>query len=489
MRRLLASLAACWGLLPSAVWADAVMATIDSGLVVGVGNDQVAAFKGMPYATAPVGALRWRPPGPVQPWVGERQAVDYGASCAQAGIPAFTPRTSQGAVTSEDCLFLNVWAPAKATGVPVVVWIHGGGNTGGTSAQTFYDGSAFARDGVILVSLNYRLGLFGFFAHPALQSADANFGLLDQIAALAWVQRNIRAFGGDPGRVTVMGESAGGQDILALLTAPAARGLFARAIIESPGGGWERYPTLSQARSQGESLARKLGATTAEELRKLSVDSLVQAGASQEIGPILDGTALTETPLRAVLASHVTAATPILIGSNSGEGSLLPSDITLANGEIQFTPAEVTALQGLYGPVDDHALARAVFRDGLFAGPVRFIAGHWPASAYVYRFDYVAAVMRLRRSDAWHGSEVPYVFDTANFANAEDDRKVVNLIHTCWVNFIKEAVPKCPGMPDWPAYRSTDDHLMRVTDAPALVPNPAAAPLALLASKLPTNGK
>jgi para-nitrobenzyl esterase len=487
MRRFLASLAVCAALVPSAGWTGAVTATIDSGTVVGVGNDQIAAFKGMPYAAAPVGDLRWRPPAPVQPWVGERQAVDYGASCAQAEGPAFTPQTSQGAVTREDCLYVNVWAPAKATGLPVVVWIHGGGNTGGTSAQLFYDGSAFARDGVILVSLNYRLGLFGFFAHPALQSADANFGLLDQLAALAWVKRNIHAFGGDPGKVTVMGESAGGQDILALLAAPAARGLFARAIIESPGGAWERYPTLEEARGQGEALAKQLGATTSEQLRKLSTEVLVQTGASHAIGPILDGTLLTQSPIRTVFAGHMPAL-PILIGTNSGEGSLLPPGITLANGEIQFTAAEVASLKGLYGPVDDHALAQAVFRDGLFAGPVRFIAGRWPAAAYVYRFDYVADVMRTRRADAWHGSEVPFVFDTASFASAEDDRKVASLMHGCWVSFIKDGLPKCPGAPDWPAYRSAEDKVMRLTDAPALVANPAAAPLAVMASKL-TNGK
>ena len=487
MRQLLATLAMCSTLLPLAGWADTVKATIDSGTVVGVVNDEVSIFKGIPYAAPPVGSSRWRPPAPVHPWASERQAVEYGSSCAQAGIPAFTPRTSQGASVGEDCLYLNVWAPAKAANAPVVVWIHGGGNTGGTSSQTFYDGTAFARDGVILVSLNYRLGLFGFFAHPALQSADANFGLLDQIAGLTWAKRNIHAFGGDPGKVTVMGESAGGQDILALLAAPAARGLFARAIIESPGGAWERYPTLSQARESGQSVGDKLGAKTAEELRKLPMEAVVKAADSQAIGPILDGTLLTETPIHAVLAGHVPAI-PILIGSNSGEGSLLPPAVTLANGEVQFTSIEVDKLRAVYGPLDDHALAQAVFRDGLFAGVVRFVAGRWPAPAYLYRFDYVADILRARRSDAWHGSEIPFVFDTATFAGAADDRKVVNLMHSCWVAFIKEGIPRCSSAPDWPAYRSADDRLMRLTDVPALVPNPAAAPLALMASKLPTSG-
>ncbi len=487
MRLLLATLAVCATLLPLAGWADGVKVTVDSGAVIGIGNEHINAFKGIPYSAPPVGPLRWRAPTAVQPWTGERQAVDYGPSCAQSGVPAFTPRASLGATVGEVCLYLNVWAPAKAAGAPVAVWIHGGGNTAGTSAQTFYDGSAFARDGVILVSLNYRLGLFGFFAHPALQSADANFGLLDQIAALTWVKHNIQAFGGDPGKVTVMGESAGGQDILALLAAPAARGLFARAIIESPGGAWERYPVLSQAREQGQSIGDELGATTADDLRKLPLETLVKAAESAAIGPIVDGTLLTESPLRAVLAGRVPVI-PLLLGSNSGEGSLLPDDITLSKGEIQFTSAEVDKLKTLYGPLNDHDMARAVFRDGLFAGVVRFVAGRWPASAYLYRFDYVADIMRVRRSDAWHGSEIPFVFDTANFARAENDRKVVTLMHACWVAFIMDGVPRCSGAPDWPAYHSADDRLMRLTDVPALVPNPAAAPLAVMAPKLLTNG-
>ena len=478
----------CLLTLSPAAWADAVKVTIDSGVLIGVGNGQVNSFKGIPYAAAPVGALRWRPPAAVQPWASGRQAVDFGSSCAQSGTPAFTPRTNQGSATGEDCLFINVWAPANAARAPVVVWIHGGGNTGGTSAQTFYDGSAFARDGVVLVSLNYRLGLFGFFAHPSLQSADANFGLLDQIAALAWVKRNVQAFGGDPGKVTVMGESAGGQDILALLTAPAARGLFARAILESPGGGWQRYPTLEQARAQGATIAHALGAATAEELRKLPADSLVQAAAGQDIGPILDGTVLDELPMAAIQHGHV-AAIPILLGSNSGEGNLLPPAVTLANGQIQFTPAQITALKGVYGPLDDHALAQAVFRDGIFAWPVRFVARHWGAPAYLYRFDYVAAIMRARRADAWHGSEIPFVFDTASFATAEDDRRVVTLMHGCWISFIRSGVPECPGGPAWPAYHAADDRLMQLGGAPALVPNPAAAAIVVLASTLQPNGK
>ena len=354
----------------------------------------------------------------------------------------------------------------------------------------FDDGSAFARDGVILVSLNYRLGLFGFFAHPALQSADADCGLLDQIAALTWVKHNIQAFGGDPGKVTVMGESAGGQDILALLAAPAARGLFARAIMEFPGGAWERYPVLSQAREQGQSIGDKLGAKTADDLRKLPLETLVKAAESEAIGPIVDGTLLTESPLRAVLAGRVPVI-PLLLGSNSGEGSLLPDDITLSKGEIQFTSAEVDKLKTLYGPLNDHDLARAVFRDGLFAGVVRFVAGRWPAPAYLYLFR-----LRGRQScgcagpDAWHGSEIPFVFDTANFCRAENDRKVVDSharLLGC-VRYHGRGSEDVSGAPDWPAYHGADDRLMRLTDVPAFVPNPAAAPLAVMASKLLTNG-
>jgi para-nitrobenzyl esterase len=420
-----------------------------------------------------VGALRWRAPAPVSPWTGERPALDYGPSCPQARTPDFVRPDSRAIHTSEDCLTLNVWSPDRAAGAPVVVWIHGGANVAGTASQTFYDGTAFARDGVVLVSLNYRLGLLGFFAHPALDGGPANFALLDQIAALNWVKRNVKAFGGDPENVTVMGESAGGQDIEALLASPLAKGLFRKAILESPGGGWNHFPTLAMAQAQGQKVGAALGAQTAQALRDLSADALVKAANDVDINPILDSVVLSQTPAQAIAAGRVPAI-PLLIGTNGWEGSLLPPGMTLKQLDSDLTPAETDAIKGFYGPVDEQTLVQDLFRDGYFAAPSRWAAAHWPGPAYLYRFDYVAAVLRARRPGAAHGSEIPFVFDTVSFARTPDDHQTAALLHGCWVAFIRTGVPSCPGAPAWPAYRASDDRLMRLDAPPVIAATPQA---------------
>ncbi|HEY0782893.1 MAG TPA: carboxylesterase family protein, partial [Thermoanaerobaculia bacterium] len=219
--------------------------TIDTGVLAGSAADGIQTFKGIPYAKPPVGPLRWRPPQPPAAWKEARDATAFGAACPLGGAAL----EGDGLQTSEDCLTLNVWAPAHADrsspGAPVMVWLHGGANSNGAGAKRYYDGTAFARDGIVLVSLNYRLGPLGFFAHPALTKEAGpseplgSYGLMDQVAALGWVKRNARAFGGDPARVTVFGESAGGEDVLALLAVPSATGLFQQAIVES-GPGWPK---------------------------------------------------------------------------------------------------------------------------------------------------------------------------------------------------------------------------------------------------------
>jgi para-nitrobenzyl esterase len=448
---------------------------IDAGPLIGTANDQVVVFKGIPYAAPPVGDLRWRPPIAPKPWTEALQALDYGFSCPQEGPIRFVAPSSRAASTREDCLTLNVWAPAKAAGAPVLVWIHGGGNTEGTASQQFYDGSAFARDGVVVVSMNYRLGLLGFFAHPVLGAGPANFGLMDQIAALQWVKRNARAFGGDPDQVTVMGESAGGQDILALMASPTARGLFVRAIVESPGGGWDRYPTLAEAQANG----ARLKAATGAELRAMTPDALLKAVDEDAIGPILDGVVLKEGPIQALAAGHMPAL-PLLIGTNSDEGSLLWPQATLTGLDKRITPEKAAGLARLYGETDSHALAKLVFRDGYFASPVRWIAGRWPAPAYVYRFDYVAETLRARRPGASHGSEVPFVFATADFAHAPDDLKVAALMHDCWTAFAKGGAPSCAQAPGWAPFKAADDRLMRLDAPPEWTVNPAHVYLNIL---------
>ena len=253
-------------LAPASVFAEPVRVATDSGTVVGSTGTDGVVFKGIPFAAPPVGDLRWEPPRPVARWTGDRPAAAYGANCAQKLNPNGAPNAG-GAMgpISEDCLFLNVWTPRAPSKAPVMVWLHGGGNAFGAGSLGAYQGEAFTRDGVVLVTINYRLGAFGFFAHPALTKAAkddeplVNYGLMDQIEALNWVKRNIAAFGGDPDNVTLFGESAGAQDTLLLMTAPAAQGLFAKAIVESAPA-WTPLATLAKREAQDEALITAAGA-------------------------------------------------------------------------------------------------------------------------------------------------------------------------------------------------------------------------------------
>jgi para-nitrobenzyl esterase len=430
------------------------------------------SFKGIPYAAAPIGELRWRAPRPAAAWREPRSADDFGASCAQSPPPSRVPPGSDAERTSEDCLTLNIWAPAtKARAAPVMVWIHGGGNVTGSGAVRYFDGTAFARDGVVLVTFNYRLGLFGFFAHPALtQQAGAepatDFGLLDQIAALQWVRQNIAAFGGDPGNVTVFGESAGAADIVALMAMPAAKGLFQKAIVESAGLGSD-WLTLSAAERAGANVANRLGlpgaSASAQALRALPASALV--GDEDELpgsGPVIDAKLLPRKPLDA-FATGAVPEIPLMIGTNGNEGSLLGSD-----PKLDWAPGSTDdwiGLRALYGrqAESDGDFARLLFRDLNFAAPARWIAAHRSASAptYLYRFDYVMSLLRSRRIGADHGSEVPFVFSTWTTDRLSDsDRHVTQLLHGCWIAFAKSGIPLCAGAPPWPAYRADTDLLM-----------------------------
>jgi para-nitrobenzyl esterase len=448
--------------------------TIESGLVQGVAaGDGVVAFKGVPYAAPPVGPLRWRPPQPAPRWSGVRAASAFGPICPQGasfGRPA-------GATESEDCLTLNVWAPEHAQvrggGAPVMVWLHGGGDDQGTASQPQFDGAGFARDGIVFVSVEYRLGALGWFAHPALTREAgaaplANYGLMDEIAALAWVKRNIRGFGGDPGRVTVAGESAGGEAVLFLMTTPAARGLFSQAIVES-GTGWTGYPTLAKAEAEGAALATRPGAPAnadAAALRALPVSALLAAN-TEGAGPTIDGRLVQGSPAAAILAGGA-AKVPLLIGTNSGEASQLrggdPADVLKG-----YTPAEVAALRAAYGAETptDALLGAAVFRDGFMAAPARWIAARHAAPAYLYQFAYVPEIRRLRVADASHGTEMLFVFQALDRApvplrvTSDADKAEMAKVHGCWVAFVKTGVPACPGGPAWPAYTAAGDQLLR----------------------------
>ncbi|MBD5635298.1 MAG: carboxylesterase family protein [Candidatus Eremiobacteraeota bacterium] len=456
---------------------------IEGGTVSGTTTGGVDAFKGIPYAAPPLGELRWRAPAPPVPWPGVLAGADYGASCPQAAPPERVPDGSRAESRSEDCLTLNVWTPAShRKPLPVMVWLHGGGNTSGTGSQTFYDGTGFARDGVVLVTLNYRLGVLGFFAPAAIvreagATATADFGLLDQIAALKWVRENVAAFGGDPSNVTLFGESAGGEDALILANSDAARGLFARAIVESAGDLWNRWPTLAEAQTRSALVAAKFGlegdAATSVRLRALPASTLAGIGDEDQLGPIVDGH-VVRAPLAQTLGRAVNV--PVVIGTNDGDGSIAggvtdPADLfpALTSADVSFVRARLNAA-GISG---DGPVASQFFGDGYFAAPARWVAETLAAAgkpAYLYRFDYVASFLSGRRRAATHGSEIPFVFDSWSPAVplSDADRTVGADLHDCWVAFARAGVPDCGGVPHWPRYDVRDRRLMNFSARPSL---------------------
>jgi para-nitrobenzyl esterase len=448
--------------------ADPPRVRVESGLLAGVVEGGVRIFRGIPFAAPPVGPLRWKAPQPPVPWSGERNASAAGANCMQR-LGKDGVSLGEGPV-SEDCLTLQVFAPKEARKAPVMVWVHGGANIQGSGSKAVYDGSAFARDGVVLVAINYRLGPLGFFAHPALTRAAkadeplANYGVMDQIAALQWVRRNIEAFGGDPGNVTLFGESAGGLDALILLSTPAARGLFTKAIVESPGRNWDPLPTLATAEAQGQQAASRALLTagaTADQLRAISAQRLI-ADMDYEYGPVIDGRLLTESPAEAFARGHA-ADLQLILGSNSYEASLFPaSTVKLAD-----LPADLRAAYAGEAATDQQ-LGTALFTDRYFTAPVRWFARRAApgAPAWLYRFSYVRPSQREKVPGAPHGSEIPYVFDTWNKLSSlssllpAEARAMTTMIHSCWVAFATRGTPACQGAPAWPAYTPERDELM-----------------------------
>ncbi|MBU1375349.1 MAG: carboxylesterase family protein [Alphaproteobacteria bacterium] len=445
-----------------------VKAKVEGGVLVGEATDKANIFRDIPFAAAPVGKLRWAPPQPAAKWTGARDATKNGPSCPQPMNANDTPNSggANGPI-SEDCLQLNVFAPKGAKAAPVMVWIHGGSHR--TGAGWVYDGSNFARDGVVLVSINYRLGALGYFAHPALTkdagaNPTGNFGLMDQIAALEWVKRNVAAFGGDPKNVTVFGESAGGMSTLALLATPKAEGLYQKAAVQS-GGGWFPPVTLAAKEQEGAAALAKAGVAataTADELRALPVATLVPIAANY--GPFIDGKLMTQTASQA-LAHGTFADVPLIVGSNSGEDSLMaPGPLTPA--QIAMVPAIIRPIYKDEAAQGDEVLARAVFTDRIMGGAARWVADEASGGqpAWLYHFSYVGSRFRPALKTAAHAAEIQYVFDywgrrTPMSMVAEDDKAMAALMHACWVSFAKTGAPKC-GAEAWPAYDAKSDKLM-----------------------------
>jgi para-nitrobenzyl esterase len=458
-------------------------AEVTGGKVAGVVSNGIASFKGVPFASPPTGSLRWKAPQPVKPWTGVKQASEYGPSCMQD--PNFAKIFGATAPISEDCLYLNVWTPAKTASdkLPVMVWIYGGGFVGGMTGIPGYDGTRLAEKGVVLVSVAYRLGVFGFLAHPELSKesgkGSGNYGIQDMVAGLQWVKANIAKFGGDPGRVTIFGESAGGIAVSMLAASPAAKGLFHGAISESGGNfgpprfaneGGANVPLLKAAEASGQAFLAKLGANDMKAARELPAEKLQTAlgpGLQGGFWPVFDGDVLPGDQYELYQAKRFND-TPVLIGTNSDEGALFaPPGATPAMFETLVNAGYgkyAEAILAAYPHATNEEAAKAVrdiFRDSVFAWPTWAWATlqtrQGKGKAFVYYFDH-----RTPQSPngANHASEIGYVFKTLGSGGAllgvvaprPEDLAMSDLLSSYWVNFAKTGDPNGAGLPQWPAF-------------------------------------
>ena len=475
---------------------------IDGGLISlpEAATGRVRCFKGIPYAAPPVGPLRWRAPRPLQPWTGIRPTGEFGMNALQVQVFADIDPSKPG--VSEDCLYLNVWTPGQLDGserLPVMFWIHGGGFAAGHGAEPRYDGSRLAARGIIVITVNYRLGAFGFLAHPALTAenphkASGNWGLHDLIAALHWTQRNIAAFGGDPAAVTIAGESAGSSAVSALMASPLAKGLFARAIGQS--GAFfsalaRKLDARAEAERAGAGLAERLGVNAADDLRKLPADVILAAAPGVGFRPIIDGHLLPAPPAR-IFAARRHSDVPMLAGWNKDEGfnlGLVGTSPEQSYEEIvlgMFGAAAADVLR-MY-PAGDAAQSKASAR--ALGGDARIIYATWAwieaqkahGTADIYRFRFERAPLTAegwfgdkpsRDAGAFHSGEIPYVFDTLDalpWLIDDADPEIARVASGWWVNFVKYGNPNGQGVPAWPSYREPGAPIMHIDRDPSARP-------------------
>lgn len=443
--KMLKTLAAVSALTLSAA-AGAQTVTIDAGKVSGSTSDGVSSWKGIPFAAPPLGELRWRAPQPVAKWNGVRAATEYGHDCMQVPFPS--DAAPLGTQPAEDCLVLNVWKPKDAKGkLPVVFWIYGGGFVNGGASPPTYSGANLAKQGVIFVSANYRVGRFGTFAHPQLTKADpdggllGNYGHMDQLAALKWVQRNIAAFGGDPTNVTIIGESAGGMSVNSLVTSPMTKGLFSRAVIMSGGNGQGMGPGgLAATEKIGLDFAAKNGiaADDPEALAKLRALSAEQ---------VTDGLNM--------MALFAPSAGPRTFASPFPDGKLVVDAAdAYRSGNFPKVPIMVGATDNDIGGATGFMVAgaREVARSTAQAG----------APTWHYRFSYVAE--SLNKTGADHAAEIPWFFDTVAVKYGDKttprDLAMAKTVSSYIVNFAKKGDPNGPGLPAWSRFDRAGDQLL-----------------------------
>lgn len=462
------------GILASALASAAVNdpVRLDSGLISGVSgtNPEVRVYKGIPFAAPPVGKLRWHAPEAPAHWDGVRSGAEFGPICMQAAAG----RGGTPPKMSEDCLYLNVWTAAKSASEkrPVLVWLHPGGFTGGSGSAPGTYGENLAKKGLVVVTINYRLGIFGFFAHPELtqesdRHASGNYGLMDQVAALQWVQKNIAAFGGDPRRVTIDGDSAGAMSVGDLMISPQAKGLFQRAIAESGGpGGLSINPMrkLADAEEAGMKSAESLHASSLAELRAKAAEEVLNARGTQ---PIIDGWFIPDDP-GTIFAEGKQNDVPLLVGSNKDEGTFFlqkgPADRFLENSRRRFGDLADTFFKLYPAGSDEEAFASQLtaFRDELgwvMRQWAEFQTKTGKSKTYLYYFTHEPPTAEGsprggRGSGATHGSEAQYVFENLapNRPWTDLDHQVADTISSYWVNFATTGDPNGKALARWPVF-------------------------------------
>jgi para-nitrobenzyl esterase len=466
--------------------AEQVELTTSQGVLVGERAGGVAMFKGIPYAAPPVGTRRWRAPESASRWTGKRLATAFSPACAQEPYPTGSMFTRPSEPTSEDCLYLNVWSTNLEDGdklLPVMVWIHGGGLTRGSGASSIYEGSALADKGVVVVSINYRLGPFGYLAHPALTkeagergmtASSGNYGTLDQVAALQWVAEHIAAFGGDPGNVTIFGESAGSWSVNHMTATPLAAGLFHKAIGQS-GGKFDPMPELTRARGdvasahmRGIEFATHLGVRTLSELRELTAAEIVAGFASFDgqgfSQPNVDGYVFPDH-IANIFAEGKHNRVDLIVGSNADEGTNLmppPKDKMAANDYLRNTARDrADSLLAAYRFDEDYKGAYyGAFRDLVFTWPMRqwaSLASEHGDNVWLYYFTFVPPAPLDGKLGAYHAAEIRYAFDNAAVTfdgspATQAELKLGDTMSDYWVNFAKTGTPSSDTGPQWPKF-------------------------------------
>jgi para-nitrobenzyl esterase len=483
-----------------AIAQQTALVKVEQGLLQGTYEDGLTIYKGIPFAAPPVGDLRWRPPQPASKWEGVKQATKF----AQGPIQAWGSPSGK----SEDCLYLNVWTPAKSANdnIPVFVWIYGGGFNGGATSIPTYSGEKLAKKGVVLVSIAYRVGILGFMAHSELSAesphhVSGNYGLLDMIAALKWIKKNIAAFGGNPNKFTIFGESAGGIAVSMLCASPLAKGLFEGAISESGGNFGPSRPTtypgenmklLAQAEKEGVAYAKKAGASSIAALRKIPADKLPALRGLA--WPIIDGWVIPGDQYKLYEAGKFND-TPILVGYNSDEG---------ASFSPPKTPEDyIASVKKRYGPFAEKLLkaypagstkvpktARDLMRDAAFGWHTwswaKLESEIGKSKVYYYYFDqhpdYPADSPRAGYGSP-HGQEVAYVFEHLDYSRPEITKSDINIseaMATYWTNFAKYGNPHGEGLPKWQAFSDKNPEVMYFSKTPHMGPVPSAKSLKVL---------